>query len=99
MTTWKRWAVALVVLAAGATAIVWALRSPAGFDSAAKAGGLIAALVPLTLTLVHWARRSPRAPQLVSSPEQAGAAQRQLAALVLAQWPRKPLPARNCSGT
>ncbi|MEV4054319.1 NACHT domain-containing protein [Amycolatopsis sp. NPDC049688] len=86
MTRWKRWAVALIVVTAGAAAIVLALRSPMGLDSAAKIGGLIAGLVPLALALVHWARRSPRPLLVVSSPEQVDAAQRQLADLVLAQW-------------
>jgi hypothetical protein len=86
VTGWKRWAVALVVLTAGAAAIVLALRSPTGLDSVAKVGGLIAGLVPLALALIYWARRSPRTPPAVSSPEQVGAAQRQLADLVLAQW-------------
>ncbi|HWO62418.1 MAG TPA: NACHT domain-containing protein [Umezawaea sp.] len=86
MTGWKRWAVALVVVTAAAAAIGWALRSPTGLDSAAKVGALIAGLVPLTLALIQWARRSPRPPPVVSSPEQVDAAQRQLADLVLAQW-------------
>ncbi len=86
MTGWKRWAVALVVLAAGAAAIVLALGSPTGLDSVAKVGGLLAGLTPLVLGLIYWARRSPHRPQMTSTPAQVSAAQRQLGDLVLAQW-------------
>jgi hypothetical protein len=86
MTGWKRWAAALVVLAAGTTAIVVALGSPEGLDSVVKVGALIAGLTPLVLGLIHWARRSPPTPPMTSTPEQVSAAQRQLANLVLAQW-------------
>ncbi|MCS7482946.1 NACHT domain-containing protein [Umezawaea endophytica] len=86
MTGWKRWAVALVVITTGAAAIVLASRTPAGLDSAAKVGALIAGLVPLALALILWARRSPLPLPAVSSPDQVDAAQRQLADLVLAQW-------------
>jgi hypothetical protein len=37
----KRWVIALMVLAAGVAAIVLALGSPKGLDSAAKVGALL----------------------------------------------------------
>jgi hypothetical protein len=78
--------VAFIVLVAGAAAVVSALGSPTGLDSAAKVGSLIAALTPLVLGLIYWARRSPVVRAVVPTPEQVAAAQRQLADLVLAQW-------------
>jgi NACHT domain-containing protein len=83
---WKRWAVALIVFGAGALAIIWALGSPQGLDSATKVGALITGLTPLILGLIYWARRSPHALPVMSTPEQVSAAARQLANLVLAQW-------------
>jgi hypothetical protein len=83
---WKRWAVALVVLSVGVAVFVWVLGSPAGLDSAVRVGALIAGLTPLVLGLIYWARRSPPPALVVSTPEQAGAAKRQLGDLVLAQW-------------
>lgn len=82
----KRWVVALIMLAAGVAAIVLALGSPKGLDSAAKVGALIAGLTPLIVGLISWARRSSPKPPMVSTPEQVSAARRQLADLVLAQW-------------
>lgn len=53
---WKRWAVALITLVAGATVIVLAWRSPGGLESAARIGALIVGLAPLALSLIVWAR-------------------------------------------
>lgn len=72
-------------MVAGAVAIVLALRSPEGLRSAASAGGLVAALTPLVLGLLVWARRPPVA-LATSTVEQTDAAQRQLASQVLSQW-------------
>lgn len=85
MTGWQRWAITSVTLVAGAVAIVLALRSPEGLRSAASVGGLVAALTPLVLGLVVWARRPPVA-LATSTVEQTDAAQRQLASQVLSQW-------------
>lgn len=86
VTRWRRWAVALITLAAGATTIIVALRSPGGLESATKVGALIVGLVPLTVGLVVWARRRPPTVAATSTVEQVDAAQRELAEQVLSQW-------------
>jgi hypothetical protein len=83
---WRRWAIALLVLVAGAAVIVSALRSPGGLESAGRIGALIAGLAPLVVGLIIWARRTPPVTQATSTPEQVEAAKRQLAGLVLSQW-------------
>jgi hypothetical protein len=75
-----------MMLAAGVAAIVLALGSSKGLDSAAKVGALIAGLTPLIVGLISWARRSSPRPPMVSTPDEVSAARRQLADLVLAQW-------------
>lgn len=86
MTGWRRWAVALVALVAGGIVIVLALRSPDRLRSASAVGGLVAALVPLVVGLVVWARRPPPVTLTTSTIEQTDAAQRLLASQVLSQW-------------
>ena len=86
MTGWKRWALALFTLVAGAAVIILAWRSPEGLRSAASIGGLIAALTPLVLGLVVWARRPSPVAIATSTPEQTDAAQRQLVSQILGQW-------------
>jgi hypothetical protein len=82
----KRWAVVLIMLAAGAVVIVLAFRSPEGLDSAAKVGALIAGLAPLAVGLIAWARRPPPMAPATSTSEQVDAAQRHLADQVSSQW-------------
>ncbi|MEU4765083.1 hypothetical protein AB0H12_17670 [Actinosynnema sp. NPDC023794] len=68
------------------TVLVRALGSPNGLQSAASVGSLVAALTPLVLGLVLWARRPPLVTLTTSTVEQTDAAQRQLAGQVLGQW-------------
>src|SRR5918992_110480 len=84
----KQWATALTGLAAGATVIALAARSPAGLEAAAKASAMIAGLTPLAVGVILWARRSSMAPAS-STPDQVSAAQRLLADQVLAQWQKE----------
>jgi NACHT domain-containing protein len=86
VTGWRRWALAVAVLAAGWTVIVFALRSPSGLASAGTIGALIAGLTPLVVGLIVWARRPPSVAATTSTPEQVDAAQRQLAGLISSQW-------------
>jgi hypothetical protein len=75
-----------VALAAVVTVFVRALGSPNGLQSATSIGSLVAALTPLVLGLVLWARRPPLLALTTSTVEQTDAAQRQLAGQVLSQW-------------
>jgi hypothetical protein len=86
VTGWRRWALAVVVLATGWVVIVFALRSPNGLESAATIGALIAGLTPLVVGLVMWARRRPSVAATTSTPEQVDAAQQQLARQISSQW-------------
>jgi hypothetical protein len=76
----------LVALVAGGIVIVLALRSPDGLRSASAVGGLVAALAPLVLGLVVWARRPPPVTLTTSTVEQTDAAHQLLASQVLSQW-------------
>lgn len=86
MTGWRRWAVALATLVAGMTAMVVAIFAPGGLQSVAVVGGLVAAMAPLVVGLVVWARRPAPVALATSTVEQTDAAQRQLASHVLGQW-------------
>lgn len=86
MTGSRRWGIASVALVAVVTALVLALGSPNGLQSAASVGSLVAALTPLVLGLVLWARRPPLVTLTTSTAEQTDAAQRLLASQVLSQW-------------
>jgi hypothetical protein len=65
--------------------IVSAWLSPQGLESAGWVATVIG-VVPFVLGLIRWVRQSPNIPAAVSSLNQVGAAERTLAALVLAQW-------------
>ena len=86
MTGWRRWALASVALAAVVTVLVRALGSPNGLQSATSIGSLVAALTPLVLGLVLWARRPPHVALTTPTAEQTDAARRLLADQVLGQW-------------
>ena len=76
----------MVTLVAGVVVIVRAFGSPDGLRSATSVGSLVAALVPLVVGLIVWARRPPAVALAGSTVEQTDAAQRHLAAQVLSQW-------------
>lgn len=81
-----RKAIAILTLAVGVVVIVLALWSQEGLHSVAVVGGLVAALAPLVLGLVMWARRAQPVVLAISTVEQTDSAQRNLASQVLSQW-------------